>query len=429
MRARSFVLVVLGLAGCGGPPLSAPDAHSVDAGPDPEPPLDAGLLPDGGLALDAGATDTGAPDGGAPDTVAVRVWNAGVAHEHAIVVLHDAEGVPRAIDLTDSDGIATFRVTEGPVMITTRTASGALRTRMDVQPGDTLCIGDPRDRSRHTVRVALPLVPPAGASTLEITTSDGCGMVRVEPGAIAADVEACAPSGVFHVLATARDASDVAIAHASALDQERTATFVALPSWTTDLVPLDVQVTGATAPWVHASAQRGGASLLLGAWDGLAAQAPVPDLGSFVSIGLRDGTRSLARITATVPGSLALDGDRDLLPAVVIASAVAGDDPARPHVAWDLARPADLDLVQVMLGGRSRWLIDGSGDRRALRYPELPELLADARPTADVPTVTVTVYDRTWLDSEQTRSRCPVEPAPDIDGVFRASEATAALTE
>lgn len=405
-----FLFALAAAAGCGAPsahfaPDDAGHAPLDDAAP-ARPDAPAAVEPDAGAAIE--------PDAGAAprSDVSLRVWRDGAPHGDAIAVLHDADGRPLEVALTDAAGLARFDVAgrgDGPFMVTIRNHRGHLRTTTDVVAGDELCFGLREVAPHRTVEVALPISPPpAGASTIELTSA-GCGTATSPRDAARADLTACADGAPLHVLARALDEGGGVIAYASALDQPHDARAVALASWRTSLDAIDVSMAETLAPELEIGAVRGGAALPLARATGPGTLALPRDLGERFMLYLTDRDRATTRWLDALPPALSLDGDRDLMPEIAIAIAIADPEetPSRPHVAWTVARESDADLTQVRIAASTSWLISTSGERREIVFPELPEILADARPTSGAWSVMVQRLDYTWLDADDVRRSCP----------------------
>jgi hypothetical protein len=158
--ALAFALLAVAATGCG-----AGDGNAVDAGP--------------GIDADTGSADAGAPDAvpvdaeptapdAAPVPTAARVTVLTLARDGlpqigAAVVFADPDGGPVIRRVTGADGTASANIAPGAsVTVVWATTTGArLLTITDLEPGDDLVVGEPRNVTPPTGNrdVVLSFVP------------------------------------------------------------------------------------------------------------------------------------------------------------------------------------------------------------------------------------------------------------------------------
>jgi hypothetical protein len=392
--------------------LLAAACSPVNARPDPSD-LDGGSLPDASVD-DAAATPDAEPASG---PVTVRVVSFGRPIEGADVVFHDADGTPIATAATTADGRATHEAPRGG-MVTALLSDGFAHTITDIRPGDVLEAIDERywfdvvspPKNFATVPVnppntsvllvltgCLPLEVPAG-QTFEVTAQPGCDR---------------SSDGRFPLLALALNSSRVPLAstelalvdwgdgnpHDPIFSQWNSVT---TGSYTVASIPvaferavtqLDMLEAGVRMPLQAEDTHDN--EILNGT---VTAKTVVPSaigdafVDRIVLHGAHDAAADATPYNAFVHrGAGPLSGTFDLgdkaLPLLAIPT-VDLVDGARPLVRF--VPPADATLdggwaewrwTRNASGLVSRWTIRFPPGATSVRYPALPELFADRRPS------------------------------------------------
>lgn len=403
MGIRAIVLCGLVLAACGGgggggDDDAPPDASSVE--------IDAAEVPDGNTA---GIVCPPAPTTG----TAAHIF---YGTPDVDVIWSEADGTLRGCTKTDASG-ETELLIEADTMVTfvrPNNANWHLFTQTGVQPGENLVYGAPPFPS---AQVHLHYEGQyAGATNYMADLGCGgfsyAGNTGFAPFSDPVDVDyfpLCLTSDNAHVNVYAEAADgNVAIAYAIATDVTLTppSTDVTLGAWRTDFV--DAPVTLSNVPFAaqNHSVQLGwrtdgvdfndmfyrldggpiamggestltGRRLPAGFADGIIATVTLQDAGGSYS--------GLLLASALPVGPQSFDVANAMVPPTV-----SGDE---RDLTWQSnASLATADVVQVRvrygINGNSAWIAFVAPDETGFRYPDLPDIVADAGP------VPAEVWDR-----------------------------------
>lgn len=381
---------------------------------------------------DAGVADAAADDGdpGTPDAalptgpVTVHVAMAGEPVEGATVVFHTAGGLTIDVEETDASGDAIQIVPAG-AQVTTSFSLGEdyLFTVTGVEPGEEIWIEPSRIASGDAGTVSV-----SAQKTVKLATAyvaETCGDEHVLPAirtptAIPLPAGCVDGEGRFDLLVRALDDTGATIAYTHALDVAADAggaTVLAMPMpWSTDLAPASITITGAppfaTLAAASARAIRGGLPYAAGSVSaaspgGGMASFSIPVPGVFAERVSLSAAASDADVTAVFtrdvapPGTLAVDGAADFLPAP--AAIDVSDSGDGILVTWDDQAPAaDMQVVLVRYAagdGTRTWALVVAPGTHSATLPALPALFADLTPTlASIQTITVATVDTSLLD-------------------------------
>lgn len=383
---------------------------------------------------DAGGGDHGdaAPDAPLVGEATITVKLGGVATAGRAVVFNEADGTIAGEAMTDANGAAKATVHAGAT-VTVAVSDNELVTIAGVAPGDEILLQTPKPSDGTTVATVT-----FGSNT----EAPGKSYYRADLGNDQYVTAAAMTSGArelllvrgnldvagkFHMVVGAYDANNRLISYqfqTGLTPPAAGSTNVSFANWRTDLVDIDVALSGAPAEATlltvdSANEQSGflympsvfGGADLASVTNGQAALV-VPYLGSFgdfvqTTAALTVSNTEFFTWTRRVPrpaGDLVL-GAADMPPRIA-APMLDTSTPAQPTASWTIDEAAGGDAIVLRLawrdagGGSYRWYAYVPPNATSLQFPVVPSALAAQSPaqTSIYTYFEVTHHDLTPLD-------------------------------
>jgi len=346
--------------------------------------------------------------------VTVDVLLGGVASSGLVVVFHEPDGAIAGQAMTDSFGTATGTVRSG-AMVTIAVDSKNLVTITSVAPGDHLILktAKPFDNSAYGTVMFTASAEANGKSfyRTEVGSDNYVTTANVTTGADRVfDLKAGNrdAGGRIHVVSTAYNASNQIVAYSSKLDLVPTqngATNVSLGGWLTDIVNIQVLLSGAPTDasllTIDSANERSGfqfAPCRFAGTDsapvsGGGASVTVPYLGSFgdfVQTKANLTFPSAAKTTFTwmrrVPrpaGNYVITASD--MPPRLTSVMLDTANPMRPSAHWTSSATKGDAIVARMSwgdnsGGTFYWYAYAPPDAAEVTFPVVPSALAGQSP-------------------------------------------------